>query len=69
MSQQAFNGVCIFRGFTYMNIVLNSNYTVRTFVSNDENIAASLSCVLSREQEVHFRRRAHKKCTGEAVSA
>lgn len=70
MSQQAFNGVCIFRGFTYLNVVLNSNYTVRTFISSDENITASLCCVLSREQEIHLRRRArHKKCTGGAVSA
>lgn len=53
-----------------MNIVLNSNCTVRTFISNDEDITASLCCVLCREQEVHFGRRAHdKKCTGEVVTA
>lgn len=65
MSKQAFNCVFIFRGFTNLNKVLNSNYTVRTFISYDENITASLCCVLSREQEIDFGRRAHhKKCMG-----
>lgn len=45
MSQQAFNGVCTFRCFTYLDSV-EENLTIRTFISDDESIT-SLPCVFS----------------------
>lgn len=69
MSQQAFNGVSIFRCFTYLNRVLKSNCTIGAFISDDEGITASLSSVFCGVTNACQKDLPQEVYGGEAVSA